>query len=326
MSNPSNKPHNPFDVSAYAPKRLRDQPLPEDEAHEKSISDYFSPPGAALGKQGGPPRPAGERFIENFRVPHSLDPYVFEEPAAAGSRRRFSLLQIGIAAVAAFALGAPAVHYLWIEASPPRAGKSDNFGSRFDLVKSKIEDRIALPAPPPPLPQAVTESASAPAPVAAPSVQPALAQPAPAPQQPQNALLENDRKLAPPPAAQSPPARGAAAAPPAPVAKPVQPAPEIAPAPKLGPDQIEVLMKQGERFIAAGDFVTARVVFHRAAEAGEAKAALALGATFDPAMLAKLGARGVKGDLAEARNWYEKAKDLGSAEAGQRLEQMAQRR
>jgi len=59
--------------------------------------------------------------------------------------------------------------------------------------------------------------------------------------------------------------------------------------------------------IAAGDVATARVVLQRAAEAGNAGAAMALGATYDPNVLAKLGVVGVKPDAEKARSWYEKA-------------------
>lgn len=352
MSSPSNKPINPFDVSAYAPKRAREQLTPAEIADEKGISDYFTPPGVSRGAETGSPSPSDgeraegerERFIENFRVPRSLDPYVFEDPSEAVPPRRFRPLQIGIAAVAVLALGAPAGHYLWVEASMPRTGKSDSFGSRFDLPKSKIEERIAPSATPPARsqtltvsPQAVTAPPAALTPVTAPaaaipapSVQPAISQ-SPAPQRSQNTQLDAERKLTPPPPVQSaPPARSAAAVPSAPaenraMVRPVPP-PAPPPVPKLDPEQVEILMKQGERFIADGDLVTARVVFRRAAEAGEARAALALGATYDPAMLAKLGARGMHGDIAQAREWYQKASDLGSAEARNRLELIAQRR
>jgi hypothetical protein len=45
----------------------------------------------------------------------------------------------------------------------------------------------------------------------------------------------------------------------------------------LNPDEIMLLMKQGEQFIAAGDLLAARISFQRAAEAGDADAAVALG-------------------------------------------------
>src|SRR5262249_37736194 len=45
----------------------------------------------------------------------------------------------------------------------------------------------------------------------------------------------------------------------------------------LDPEEIKLLMKQGQQLIAAGDVVTARTVFQRAADAGDADAAIALG-------------------------------------------------
>ena len=46
---------------------------------------------------------------------------------------------------------------------------------------------------------------------------------------------------------------------------------------------------------------------------------MALGETYDPAMLARWGARGIKGDPARARALYEKAAETGSAEARARM-------
>jgi uncharacterized protein YmfQ (DUF2313 family) len=112
--------------------------------------------------------------------------------------------------------------------------------------------------------------------------------------------------------------------------QPVAPAVEApAPATKLvremDPQQVKLLMQQGEQFLAAGDVITARTVFQRAAEAGNAAAALALGATYDPDVLAKMGARGVNPDVQKARIWYERAKEYGSADAPRRLEALANR-
>jgi TPR repeat protein len=93
----------------------------------------------------------------------------------------------------------------------------------------------------------------------------------------------------------------------------------------LDPQEIELLMKQGEQFIAAGDVVTARIVFQRAAEAGNANAAMALGATYDPTVLAKLGVVGMGADVEKARSWYQTAEKLGSPEARRRLDVLADR-
>jgi hypothetical protein len=87
----------------------------------------------------------------------------------------------------------------------------------------------------------------------------------------------------------------------------------------LDPEEVSLLIKQGEKHIAAGDVVTARMIFQRAAEDGDATAALALAATYDPSVLAKLGVMGMGADVEKARNWYRMAESYGSAEATQRL-------
>jgi hypothetical protein len=93
----------------------------------------------------------------------------------------------------------------------------------------------------------------------------------------------------------------------------------------LDPEAIKLLMKQGEQLIAAGDVVTARTVLQRAAEAGNAGAAMALGATYDPNVLAKLGVVGVSADVGKARSWYQRAETLGSPDAIGRLNVLADR-
>lgn len=93
----------------------------------------------------------------------------------------------------------------------------------------------------------------------------------------------------------------------------------------LDPEEIKLLMKQGERLIAAGDVVAARTVLQRAAEAGNADAAIAIGATYDPHVLAKLGVVGVSADVEQARSWYQRAEILGSRDARQRLDLLANR-
>jgi hypothetical protein len=111
--------------------------------------------------------------------------------------------------------------------------------------------------------------------------------------------------------------------------QPGEPGAQIPPASKatrvLDPNEIKLLMNQGQQFIAAGDVVTARNVFQRAAEAGDADAAVALGATYDPIAFAKLGVAGLRADVEKARTWYQKAESLGSAEATRRLAILANR-
>jgi TPR repeat protein len=65
------------------------------------------------------------------------------------------------------------------------------------------------------------------------------------------------------------------------------------------------------------------LLLKRAAEAGSAAAALSLGETFDPLVLQQFHEIGVQPDLAQARDWYERAARLGSDGASQRLAKIA---
>jgi TPR repeat protein len=106
----------------------------------------------------------------------------------------------------------------------------------------------------------------------------------------------------------------------APVAETIIPAEPIH---HLDPAEIASALSRGAALIASGDLAAARLVLHRAADAGDARAALALAETYDPSILEKLGVHGVVPDLAKARGWYEKAKQFGATEATQRLELLA---
>jgi TPR repeat protein len=91
----------------------------------------------------------------------------------------------------------------------------------------------------------------------------------------------------------------------------------------LDPNEIASSLKRGDVLIASGDLAAARLVLRRAADAGDARAAMTLAETYDPAILEKLGVHGVVPDSAMARGWYEKAKQFGATEATQRLELLA---
>jgi TPR repeat protein len=92
---------------------------------------------------------------------------------------------------------------------------------------------------------------------------------------------------------------------------------------QLDREEITVLLKIGKDLIASGDIAAARLTLKRAADAGDAEAALALASTYDPYVLRELKAYGLPADAAMARAWYEKAKDLGSPVAPRRLEMLA---
>ena len=85
-----------------------------------------------------------------------------------------------------------------------------------------------------------------------------------------------------------------------------------------------MLMSRAEALVKNGDFASARLLLRRAADAGSASAALMLGATFDPRMIHELGPMGIEPDIAQARQWYEKAAELGSDVAAQRLTRLTQ--
>jgi TPR repeat protein len=84
-------------------------------------------------------------------------------------------------------------------------------------------------------------------------------------------------------------------------------------------ERAKKLVAQGKHYLSMGNLPVARQFFERAAGIGYAPGALKLAATFDPAELAQLGVRGAVPDLAEARKWYERARELGAAEAADRL-------
>ena len=90
----------------------------------------------------------------------------------------------------------------------------------------------------------------------------------------------------------------------------------------LASDEIAMLLKRGKDAFSTGDLAAARLLLRRAAEAGSAEAALALGATFDPLIIRRLGAIGAAPDAAQARQWYQKAVALGSTTASQPLAQL----
>jgi hypothetical protein len=90
----------------------------------------------------------------------------------------------------------------------------------------------------------------------------------------------------------------------------------------LDHEEIAVLLRRGKDLIASGDIAAARLVLQRAADANDAQAALALGATYDPLVLRELKVYGLTADPAMARSWYEKARAFGSDTATRRIEML----
>lgn len=106
----------------------------------------------------------------------------------------------------------------------------------------------------------------------------------------------------------------------APLPAPVlaQPAP-VEPVRTLDADTLAGLMTRAKNLIGVGDIAAARLLLERAANAQDATAALLLAQTYDPTVLGSSDARSVIADASAARNWYQRAASLGSAEARQRL-------
>ena len=102
----------------------------------------------------------------------------------------------------------------------------------------------------------------------------------------------------------------------------VRPQAAAAPARRLDADELANLLKRAKGLIAVGDIAPARLLLERAADAQEASAALLLAQTYDPAVLGAQDMRSITPDPARARDWYQKAARLGSADARQRLAQM----
>jgi len=100
------------------------------------------------------------------------------------------------------------------------------------------------------------------------------------------------------------------------------PATSVAAAPDW--DEIADLLGRARTYLSSGDVAAARLVLRRAAERNDPQAALALGGTYDPTVLQRLGIVSFQADAARAREWYRKAKELGSADASVRLEQLVQ--
>ena len=92
----------------------------------------------------------------------------------------------------------------------------------------------------------------------------------------------------------------------------------------LDRDEVAALLVRARAYISAGDVAAARLVLRRAAEHDDSQAALALGGTYDPNVLKRLGVINFHADAAQAREWYRKAAELGSADATLRLEQLVQ--
>jgi TPR repeat protein len=107
------------------------------------------------------------------------------------------------------------------------------------------------------------------------------------------------------------------------VVPPDPPAPAVAPpAPKIPSDQprltaaeVAGLLARGDSLLGVGDIASARLFYERASDAGNGRAALRLGATYDPGFLDRVHLPHLQSDAVQALSWYRRARDLGESEA-----------
>jgi TPR repeat protein len=80
--------------------------------------------------------------------------------------------------------------------------------------------------------------------------------------------------------------------------------------------EVANLVERGSMLVGSGDLRGAREIYARAVEAGDARAAIYLGTTYDPSFLkqARLP-KVVRGDREAAAYWYRRARDLGASDA-----------
>jgi hypothetical protein len=121
-----------------------------------------------------------------------------------------------------------------------------------------------------------------------------------------------------PPAAAPPPAV-TATLPPSPPPVPASPDPALA----WTPNEVAGFVRHAQELLASGEVQAARLQLQRAAEAHDARAALLLAKTFDPMALKQFGVADAGTDLAQARIWYQRAREWGSPEAQRQLDALA---
>lgn len=107
----------------------------------------------------------------------------------------------------------------------------------------------------------------------------------------------------------------------APVPAPSSPAPTASapPSSEFSNAEMTELLNHGDALLRNGDVVSARLFYERAADAGDGRAALRLGATYDPAFLGRLGLARLQANPVKARSWYNRALDLGAVDAKHQL-------
>ena len=106
------------------------------------------------------------------------------------------------------------------------------------------------------------------------------------------------------------------------VTAPVAVAPPAPQGRRMDADELATLMKRAKESLASGDIPVARLLLERAADGQDAGAALMLAQTYDAAVLGTSDVRNIAPEPDKAKSWYQRAAQLGSADAQRRLAQM----
>jgi hypothetical protein len=92
---------------------------------------------------------------------------------------------------------------------------------------------------------------------------------------------------------------------------------------ELSPNEIAALVRRAQEMLANCDVKAGRALLLRATEARDARAALVLAKTYDPIALRQFSSADQGPDLAQARTWYQKAREWGAPEAQRQLDALA---
>jgi len=286
MSSPVHQPKDLDAALMYAPPWARKARM---SAPTSAADAPVESPPTGPAVANAEPAFAGDRAMLALRRRFSLDPEIVPEPPMpidSGLRlEQIALRLCGVASVAALVAWAIVLFH----AARPDQKESVHAAAIVPAAAAKpvklVHVRAAMKAPP--VRTAMQAPAVLPAVLTAEKESRAGTDPLPVPAQEPNASQAPGNTLA------------------------------------LGSDEIAMLVKRGTDHLMNGDISSARLLLRPAAAAGNAEAALALGSTFDPAVIARLDAIGVKTDAAKARKWYRKAAELGSNLASEQLAKLA---
>lgn len=266
----------------------------------------------------------GDAALRELRSRLASAPDQMPEPPIYQTKTPIFAAVVRLMGIMVLAAGG-ALGFLWVTA--PHGQVASQPGSEVALVSYRgLEARLAPPAAEnitvERAPDAPSGGASWAAANYAPAVTDGVGTSPPAalaPRMPPPPRAPASMAAASPPAAPVPASKAPVPAIAAPILAPSPPASAAAP-----PDEVTALLARARNYLSSGDVAAARLVLRRAAERDDPQAALALGGTYDPSVLKRLGIINFLADPAQAREWYRKAAELGSPDASLRLNQLVQ--